>query len=107
MENPLLKSYGVRRSMLTHLGSFTNDLEPKQAAHENRIVVCLRKRGGSLSANTVKLYTGAVSRVGHEMHESAVNSLIMHGVIRKHTTTRANSFILELVTPFPDARHRW
>jgi hypothetical protein len=73
-----------------------SELNCKQAAHENRIVVCLRKRG-PLRENEVKLYTGAIRRVGPTMHEAAVNSLIAQGVIRKLTTTRTNSFILELV----------
>jgi len=44
----------------------------------------------------VKLYTGAIRRVGHQIHHAAVENLVAQGVIRKLTTTRTNSFILEL-----------
>ena len=49
-----------------------------------------------LRENEVKLYTGAICRVGHEIHDAAVKRLIAQGVIRKLTTTRSNSFILIL-----------
>lgn len=81
--------------MITHLGRSSSDIDPKQAAHENRILVCLQKRG-SLRENEVKLYTASTRRVGREIHERAVRSLVDKGLIRKLTTTRANSFILEL-----------
>jgi hypothetical protein len=73
-----------------------SDVDAKQAAHENRIVVCLQKRG-SMRENDVKLYTGAMRSVGREVHEASVMNLVARGIIRKLTTTRANSFILELV----------
>ena len=79
-----------------HLGKLVSDLDAKQAAHENRIVVCLQKRG-PLRENGVKLYTGAIRRVGHQVHEAAVENLVAQGVIRKLTTTRTNSFILEFL----------
>ena len=82
--------------MITHLGKSVDEVNAKQAAHENRIVVCLQKRG-SMRENAVKLYTGALRRVGQRVHNNAVNSLLTQGIIRKLTTTRANSFILELV----------
>jgi hypothetical protein len=81
--------------VITHLGTSIKEINPKQAAHENRIVACLIKRG-PLRENGVKLYTGAIQRVGHEIHDAAVNSLLEQGIIRKLTTTRTNSFILEL-----------
>lgn len=81
--------------MITHLGRSSSDINPKQAAHENRILVCLQKRG-SMRENEVKLYTASTRRVGREIHERAVRSLVDKGLIRKLTTTRANSFILEL-----------
>ena len=84
--------------MITHLGKSVDEINAKQAAHENRIVVCLQKRG-SMRENEVKLYTGAMRRVGSRVHNNAVNSLLTQGIIRKLTTTRANSFILELVGP--------
>jgi hypothetical protein len=79
-----------------HLGKLVSDLNAKQAAHENRIVVCLQKRG-PLRDNEVRLYTGAIRRVGNPIHQAAVDNLVAQGVIRKLTTTRTNSFILELV----------
>ena len=82
--------------MIMHLGKLVGDLDPKQAAHENRIVVCLQKRG-PLRENDVKLYTGALRRVGPQVHQAAVANLVAQGVIRKRTTTRTNSFILELL----------
>lgn len=78
-----------------HLGRLVSDLDAKQAAHENRIVVCLQKRG-PLRENDVRLYTGAIRRVGHQIHQTAVDNLIAQGLIRRLTTTRTNSFILEL-----------
>lgn len=81
--------------MITHLGRSSSDIDPKQAAHENRILACLNKRG-SLRENEVKLYTASTRRVGREIHDRAVRSLVDKGLIRKLTTTRANSFILEL-----------
>ena len=84
--------------MIIHLGKSVNAINAKQAAHENRIVVCLQRRG-PMRENDVKLYTGAIRRVGHKIHNQAVNSLVGQGVIRKLTTTRANSFILELAEP--------
>ena len=88
--------------MIMHLGKLVSDLDAKQAAHENRIVVCLQKRG-PLRENDVKLYTGALRRVGHQVHQAAVENLLAQGVIRKLTTTRTNSFILEL-TKEPEER---
>ena len=41
--------------MIMHLGKLVSDLDAKQAAHQNRIVVCLQKRG-SLRENDVRLY---------------------------------------------------
>src|ERR1700733_2123496 len=82
--------------MIMHLGKLVSDLDCKQAAHENRIVVCLQKRG-PLRENAVKLYTGALRRVGHQIHQAAVQNLVTQGVIRKLTTTRTNSFILEFL----------
>ena len=81
--------------MITHLGKPVDEINAKQAAHENRILACLQKRG-PMRENDVKLYTGAIRRVGHELHDQAVNSLVAQGLIRKLTTTRTNSFILEL-----------
>ena len=81
--------------MITHLGKSVSEINAKQAAHENRILVCLQKRG-PMRESDVKLYTGAICRVGHEIHDKAVSSLVAQGLIRKLTTTRANSFILEL-----------
>ncbi len=78
-----------------HLGRLVGDLDATQAAHENRIVACLQKRG-PLTANRVKLYTGAICRAGHDVHDAAVNNLIAQGFIRKRTTSRTNSYILEL-----------
>jgi hypothetical protein len=80
---------------ITHLGRPDPDIDPKQAAHENRILVCLQKRG-TLRENEVKLYTASTRRVGREIHNQAVQSLVKRGLIRKVSTTRANSFILEL-----------
>jgi len=82
--------------MITHLGKLVSDVDAKQAAHENRIVVCLQKRG-PMRENDVKLYTGALRRVGQSVHEAAVDNLLAQGVILKRTTTRTNSFILELL----------
>jgi hypothetical protein len=103
--------------MIMHLGKLVSDLDAKQAAHENRIVVCLHKRG-PLRENDVKLYTGALRRVGRQVHQAAVANLVAQGVIRKRTTTRTNSFVLELleeseekqaksvtVVPFSDTTH--
>ena len=87
-------------TVITHLGTSSSEVNPKQAAHENRIVACLLKRG-PIRENSVKLYTGAIRRVGHEMHNAAVNSLLEQGIIRKLTTTRTNSFILELMKSVP------
>lgn len=81
--------------MITHLGRSSSDIDPKQAAHENRILACLQKRG-TMRENEVKLYTASTRRVGREIHDRAVRSLVDKGLIRKLTTTRANSFILEL-----------
>ena len=47
--------------------------------------------------NDVKLYTGAVRRVGSQIHNAAVENLVSLGIVQRLTTTRANSFILELV----------
>ena len=82
--------------MIAHLGKLVNDLDAKQAAHENRIVACLQKRG-PLRENDVKLYTGALRSVGRQVHQAAIDNLIAQGVIRKRTTNRINSFILELL----------
>ena len=82
--------------MIMHLGKLVSDLDAKQAAHENRIMVCLQKRG-PLRENDLKLYTGALRRVGHQVHQVAVENLVAQGVIRRRTTTRTNSFILELL----------
>ena len=90
-------------AMITHLGASISELNPKQAAHENRIVACLLKRG-PMRENSVKLYTGAIRRVGHEMHDAAISSLLEQGIIRKLTTTRTNSFILELMKPESQTR---
>jgi hypothetical protein len=79
--------------MITHLGRSSEVINPKQAAHENRILVCLQKRG-TLRENEVKLYTASTRRVGREIHDRAVKSLVKQGLIRKLTTTRSNSFIL-------------
>jgi hypothetical protein len=81
--------------MIMHLGKLVSEVDAKQAAHENRIVVCLQKRG-PLRENDVRLYTGAIRRVGHQTHQAAVDNLVEQGVVRKRTTTRTNSFILEL-----------
>jgi hypothetical protein len=81
--------------MFMHLGKLVSEVDAKQAAHENRIVVCLQKRG-PLRENDVRLYTGAIRRVGHQTHQAAVDNLVEQGVIRKRTTTCTNSFILEL-----------
>jgi hypothetical protein len=89
--------------MIMHLGKLVSDLDAKQAAHENRIVVCLQKRG-PLRENDVKLYTGALRRVGHQVHQAAVDNLVAQGVIRKRTTTRTNSFILELAKELEERR---
>ncbi len=92
-----MKSHrGVEGEMIMHLGKLVSDLDAKQAAHENRIVACLQKRG-SLRENDVKLYTGALRRVGPQVHQAAIDNLVAQGVIRKSTTTRSNSFILELL----------
>ena len=91
-------------TVITHLGTSSSEVNPKQAAHENRIVACLLKRG-PIRENSVKLYTGAIRRVGHEMHDAAVNSLLEQGIIRKLTTTRTNSFILELTKSVPEMQH--
>jgi hypothetical protein len=85
--------------MITHLGRSSEVINPKQAAHENRILVCLQKRG-TLRENEVKLYTASTRRVGREIHDRAVKSLVKQGLIRKLTTTRSNSFILELTGQF-------
>lgn len=82
--------------MIVHLGRAVSEVDAKRAAHENRIVVCLQKRG-PMRENEVKLYTAAASRVGREVHAAAVENLVAQGVIRKLTTTRSNSFVLELV----------
>ena len=82
--------------MIVHLGKTLNDVNAKQAAHENRIVACLQKRG-SMRENDVKLYTAAIRNVGRQVHAAAVANLVAQGVIRKLTTTRVNSFILELI----------
>lgn len=82
--------------MIVHLGKAVSDVDARQAAHENRIVVCLQKRG-SMRENDVKLYTAATRRVGREIHNAAVDNLVEQGIIRKLTTTRSNSFLLELV----------
>ncbi len=92
--------------MIVHLGRSVNEVDAKQAAHENRIVACLHKRG-PMRENDVKLYTAAIRSVGREIHAAAVENLVAHGVIRKLTTTRSNSFILELLNgevevPQPD-----
>jgi hypothetical protein len=95
----ILGEFGFRVgvTVITHLGTSINEINPKQAAHENRIVACLLKRG-PLTENAVKLHTGAIQRVGHQIHDAAVNSLLQQGIIRKlTTTTRTNSFILELL----------
>jgi hypothetical protein len=89
-------------NVIVHLGKLVGDLDARQAAHENRIVVCLQKRG-AMRENEVKLYTAAIRRVGHDIHNAAVESLVAQGVIQKRTTTRANSFILELFN-HPDER---
>ena len=47
--------------------------------------------------NDVKLYTGALRRVGNQIHNAAVENLVSLGIVQRLTTTRANSFILELV----------
>jgi superfamily I DNA and RNA helicase len=86
--------------VIVHLGRTVSEVDSKQAAHENRIVVCLQKRG-PMRENDVKLYTAATRRVGREVHVAAVENLVAQGVIRKLTTTRANSFVLELV---PDSQ---
>jgi hypothetical protein len=108
---------GVEGEMIMHLRKLVSDLDAKQAAHENRIVACLQKRG-PLRENDVKLYTGALRRVGQQVHQAAVDNLVAQGVILKRTTTRSNSFILELleepeekqaksvnVVPFSDTTH--
>jgi hypothetical protein len=108
---------GVEGEMIMHLGKLVSDLDAKQAAHENRIVACLQKRG-PLRENDVKLYTGALRRVGQQVHQAAVDNLVAQGVILKRTTTRSNSFILELLeepeekqaksvtaVPFSDTTH--
>lgn len=87
--------------MIVHLGRTVDEVDSKQAAHENRIVVCLQKRG-PMRENDVKLYTAATRRVGREVHAAAVENLSRQGIIRKLTTTRANSFVLELI---PDAEN--
>lgn len=81
--------------MTTYLGRSSGDLDPKQAAHENRILMCLERRG-ALRESDVKLYTTSTRQVGREIHNRAVKDLIAAGLIRKLSTTRANSFILEL-----------
>lgn len=84
--------------MITHLGALTRDIDVSQAAHENRILACLRKRG-RLRENEVKLYTAASRSVGREAHNRAVQNLVKRGLIRKLTTNRRNSFWLELTGP--------
>ena len=91
-----LRACGRETAIATHLGTPNCEVNPKQAAHENRIVACLVKRG-PMTENNVKLYTGAIRRVGHEMHDAAVKTLVEQGIIRRLTTTRTNSFILEQI----------
>ena len=90
--------------MLTHLGQSDSEIDPVQAAHENRILRCLQKRG-TLRENEVKLYTASTHRVGRKIHNRAVAHLVSQGLIRKSTTTRANSFILELTEKVPTIFH--
>ncbi len=82
--------------MIVHLGKTVNEIDAKQAAHENRIVVCLQKRG-PMRESDVKLYTAAARRVGPQVHLAAVENLLASGIVQRRTTTRSNSFILELV----------
>ncbi len=95
LERHLPKRICLRGPLITHLGRASSDIDPKQAAHENRILVCLWKRG-ALRENEVKLYTASTRRVGREIHKRAVQSLVERRLIRKLPTSHANSFILEL-----------
>jgi len=98
-----MKASSRDRQIITHLGRASAELDPKQAAHENRILACLRKRG-TLRENEVKLYTASTHRVGRDVHNRAIQHLVEQGLIRKMTTTRANSFILELTGTRSEAK---
>ena len=92
-------------NVIVHLGKLVDDLDARQAAHVETASWFVCRKRGAMRENEVKLYTAAIRRVGHSIHNAAVESLVAQGVIQKRTTTRANSFILEWwLNKHPDAQ---
>lgn len=65
----------MEAAVIVHLGRTVSDVDAKQRAHENRIVVCLQKRG-PMHENEAELYTGAIRRMGDQINNAAIENLV-------------------------------
>jgi hypothetical protein len=83
-----------------HLGEIT-DVDLRLATFENVIVRFLRKHGPTRSKDLWVRTAGR--RVGEELFDKAVDSLVERRVIVRQTTNRINSFIFRMA---PDKRRR-
>ena len=78
-----------------HLGQIV-DVDPRQAAFENKILDLLRKRGPTRQ-HVVYVTTGR-----HVSFLEVVESLVERNLIVRETTTRNNSFVLRVVYSGPN-----
>lgn len=83
-----------------HLGMIV-DVDPRVAAYENAVVRALRRHGPSRQKDL--WYRSGAQRVGREMFQQTIDSLVDRGIIVRETTNYKNSFILRMA---PDKRLR-
>ncbi|HEY4052340.1 MAG TPA: hypothetical protein VGL74_01265 [Terriglobales bacterium] len=79
--------------LVEHLGQEV-EIDAKQAAFENAVISALRKHGPMRQRDL--WYRAAGCRVGRDIFEQVIDSLVRRQVIRRETTNRANSFILRM-----------
>jgi hypothetical protein len=82
---------------LQHLGKIV-DLEPQQAALENRVVRMLNKHRSGVRERNLFFLTGS-NRFGYQAFKRAINRLIdEEDVVKRVTTDHKNSFLLTLTS---------
>jgi len=83
-----------------HLGQVV-DQDPKIIAFENSVVKALRLRGPLRQRDL--WFRSAAQRVGREVFESTLDSLVERGIIVRESTNRVNTFLYRMA---PDRRRR-